>query len=94
MCRNEEKVQTNKQECQANVYIDDDKNCQVNMQPVKLAVCDDKKCQSAKFYKNPVWSDKNFQDTKFMQPVPRPAKLQSEYKKRKSVCDDKNCQST
>ena len=61
------------------------------MQPAKPAVCDDKECQSTKFYKNSVCSDKNCQDT-YMQPVkpamktnyvwsmPRPAKLQSEYK--------------
>ena len=28
----------------------DDKNCQFNMWPVKLAVCDDKKCKSTKFF--------------------------------------------
>ena len=32
-----------KWECQANVYKEDDKNCQVNMRPVKSTVCSDKK---------------------------------------------------
>ena len=110
----ENKVSTSKQEYEANVYMEDDKNCQVNMWPVKPAVCDDKKCQSTKFYKNPVCPDKNCHDTMVIQPVqpankkscykqsmPRPAKLQSDCKKKDQVkfnqvfmSDDKNCQST
>ena len=66
----------------------------------QVSMNDDKNCQSN------VCSDKNCQDTKFMQPVqqamknnymqplPRPKMLQSSYKKRKSVYDDQKCQST
>ena len=43
----ENKEETSLWECQANVM--DDKNWHGNMQPVKPAVCDDKKCQSTKF---------------------------------------------
>ena len=38
----ENKGSTNKQEYKANGYIEDYKNCHVNVWPVKLAVCDDK----------------------------------------------------
>ena len=68
----EDKEETNKQKCQANVISkEDDKNCQsnncVNMQSVT--------------------------QPSYMQ-LAKPAVLQSDYKKKKSVCDDKNCQST
>ena len=109
----EEKVpsqdERSKQEYQADV-IEDDKNCQVNIRPVMPTVCDDKKSQSTKCYKNLACSDKNCQDTNFMWPVqsarktsscmwsiPRPAMLQSSYKKKdqvKSVCSGKNSQET
>ena len=82
------------------------------MWPVKPAVCADKKCQAAKCYKK---VDKNCQKisifhTQPVQPakkksceiwsMPRPAKLQSKYKKKNqvkfnqvSMSDDKKSQS-
>ena len=68
--------ETSLQECQANVM--DDKNCPVNMQPVKPVVFDDRKCQSTKFYKNSVCQSTRCYKKKY--PVT-------------SVCDDKTCQS-
>ena len=80
---------------------EDDKNCQVNMRPVKSKVCSDKKCQETKFMQ-PVKPKIN------MQSILRPAKLQSSYKRKdqvkfnqasmkddlksqSSMCSDKNC---
>ena len=83
------------------VLQEDDKNCQVNMKPVKSKVCSDKTCQETKV----MWPVKPKMD---MWSIPRPAKLQSSYKKKDQVkfnqvsmkddltsqypvCSDKNC---
>ena len=80
-----------KWECQANVYQEDDKNCKVNMRPVKSTVCSDKQCQDTKF----MWPVKPKMD---MWSMSRPTNLQSKYKKKDqlklnqvSMNDDKNC---
>ena len=63
---------------------------------------DGKNCQPTKFYRNPVCSDKNSQDThmqlmkptikmSYMWSIPRPVMLNSSCKKWKSVYDDQKC---
>ena len=60
------------------------------------------KSQSTRFYRNPVCSEKNCQDTKFKQPVKpamdmqsREPEMQSSFKmKHVTLCSDMNCQST
>ena len=41
--------ETSKWEYKAKIFTEDDKNSQVNMWPVKPAVCDEKRCQDTKF---------------------------------------------
>ena len=97
----ENKSSINKWECQANV-IEDDKNYQVNMRPVKKIVCDGKKGQSTKSFKNSVYPDKNCQESPnvHMWPV-MPGKESSlmwsvtrlsNKKLVESASGDKNCQ--
>ena len=88
-----------KQEYKANVYKEDDKNSQVNVNQV----CSDKKCQDTKF----MWPVEQVMKTSHMQSVTRSSNmksteqemLQSSNKQHihgecpvKSVCSDKNCQ--
>ena len=124
-------------------YMEDDKNCQVDMWSVIPTVCgddkkcqstqcmwqkkptnhmqselqsskkqyiyeecsvrtvyDDNKCQSIKLYKKLMCSDKNCQDTTFMQVVKPEMDMQSKEpqssfkKKHVPLCSDKNCQYT
>ena len=85
----EEKDETSKWECQANVISMDDKNCQSTL-------CSDKNCQDTKFINmQPV--KPAMKKSSHMQ-LAKLAILQSDYKiknqmKQLFVCDDKNCQS-
>ena len=91
-----------KKSMQQIVPQEDDKNCQVNVKPVKKIVFDDKKSSSTICYKNPVCSNKKCQDTRFTWPVKpviymqsKEAAMQSSFqKKHVLLCSDKNCQST
>ena len=73
---------------------EDDGNCQVNIKPVTLKLCADKKCQATKHYKK---VDKNCQTTD-MQPVKPPLHMwsvtRSSDKKLAGSASDKNCQAT
>ena len=68
--------------------MEDDKNCQVNMWPVKPTMCgDDRKCQSTQFYKKT-------KDQVNMWPVRPTIDMWSvEPATYKKMCSDKNCQS-
>ena len=69
----------------------DDNSCQVSMWPVKPAVCDDKKCQSTKYTRNPVCDGKNCQSTRCYKGM---KSVNYEEGQIVPVCDDKNCQTT
>ena len=58
----ENKSSISKQEYKANVYIEDDKNLSCYYETSEKTVCDGKKSQSTKSYKNSVYSDKNCQE--------------------------------
>ena len=79
----EEKDETSKAECQANVIsMQNDKNCQSTL-------CSDKNCQDTKG--NHMQPVKPAMEMSSHMQLAKPAILQSSYKK--SICNDKNCQS-
>ena len=85
----ENKSLTSKQEYKADVYIEDDKNCQINRRPVKskkdMQFKKPSKLKSS--YKKKeltyIYEDKNCQDTMCEN---------TDYKSQSSKCSDKNCQ--
>ena len=66
-------------------YFMDDNNCQ-------STACSDKNCQETKFIY--MWPLKPIIKKSSHMWLAKPAILQSDYQKKKSVCDDKNHQST
>ena len=102
----ENKSSTGKQEYKANVYIEDDKNFQVNMQPIKPAVCSDKQCQETPNVH--MWPVKPAKESNYMQSVTRSSSMKTiepeilqpsskqnnPVKQVKSVCNNKNFQTT